>query len=383
MRKAAGLGIAEIREAARTMLGLLDERSRRILDARYGLTRGEPQTLQAVGDSEHLTRERIRQIEASATASLRAPGSALPELVLRARAGLRDLLSSLGGATTEQTLVDAVGGGNGQDRCALRFVLSTLPDVTEASETQRTYVHWTLADTRNGDQGAEAQTLEGILEVAAQLLQRANRVLPEKEFLANVREAVKVNLTEDALRSLLGVGKIIVRTPFGEWGLKGWVETTPRSAGDKAYVVLKRFGKPLHFTAVAAEINRVGFTGKRVHPQTVHNELIRSKRFVLVGRGIYGLREWGFEPGTVADVLVRVLSSANRPMSRQDLIDAALKQRLVKRNTVLLALQNRSLFRDAGNGMYALAPTAAATPRAGRGASVATADDTGNMLPLR
>lgn len=375
MTKTASPGISEIREAARAMLRLLDERAGRILDARFGITDGEPHTLQAVGDIEHLTRERIRQIEAGATTLLCAPRTVLPLTAARARTGLRELLVTLGGATLEQTLLDAVGGTDKRDRAALRFLLSSLPGVTEARETQRTSAHWTLADGVGGGGSPEAQTLEGILEAAERILQRAERVLPELEMLAGVRGETQTDLPADALKSLLGVGKLVVRTPFGEWGLRGWLETTPRSAGDKAYVVLKRAGKPLHFTAIAEEINRVGFDRKRIHPQTVHNELIRSTRFVLVGRGLYGLREKGYQPGTVADVLVRLLATAAHPVAKHELIDAALKQRFVKRSTVLLALQNRALFREAGKGMVERVTAATTGPRSGRGTGAVAEGD--------
>ena len=47
------------------MLVHLDEREREVLRLRYGLDRGEPRTLEAVGDHFDLTRERVRQIEAN------------------------------------------------------------------------------------------------------------------------------------------------------------------------------------------------------------------------------------------------------------------------------------------------------------------------------
>jgi RNA polymerase sigma factor (sigma-70 family) len=50
----------------------LGERERQILRLRFGLDRGEPRTLDEVGTEIGLTRERIRQIERSALAKLRA-----------------------------------------------------------------------------------------------------------------------------------------------------------------------------------------------------------------------------------------------------------------------------------------------------------------------
>jgi len=66
------------------LLAPLDEREREILKLRFGLDRGEPRTLEEVGEHFSLTRERIRQIEARAMSKLRHPSS---------DTGARDLLS--------------------------------------------------------------------------------------------------------------------------------------------------------------------------------------------------------------------------------------------------------------------------------------------------
>ncbi len=364
-----------LRESARALLATLDERTRRILEARFGLSTGEPMTLQAVGDVEHLTRERIRQVEA---AGMRRIRSAVPTAgaMARVREALPAALRSLGGAALEDTLLAAVGGRNGRDRAVLRFLLSVLPGLQEASETKRTFVHWALTGPGADGGGARsAWSVETVLEAAEHILEEARAMVPEPTFLRAVGERVGGEIQDAALRSLLAIGKRTVRTPLAEWGFRGWPEATPRSAGDKAYIVLKRAGKPLHFSQIAEAMNAMRFDAKRAHAQTVHNELIRSTRFVLVGRGIYALREWGFEAGTVADVLVRILAAARKPLSKNELLEAVLAQRLVKRNTVLLALQNRSLFRILGDGTYALAaPSKAAgldqggpAPRESRG----------------
>jgi RNA polymerase sigma factor (sigma-70 family) len=66
------------------LLAPLDERERQILALRFGLDRGEPRTLEEVGEYFNLTRERIRQIEARAMSKLRHPSS---------DTGARDLLA--------------------------------------------------------------------------------------------------------------------------------------------------------------------------------------------------------------------------------------------------------------------------------------------------
>ena len=66
------------------LLAPLDEREREILKLRFGLDRGEPRTLEEVGEHFNLSRERIRQIEARAMSKLRHPSS---------DTGARDLLA--------------------------------------------------------------------------------------------------------------------------------------------------------------------------------------------------------------------------------------------------------------------------------------------------
>lgn len=61
------------REEILEVLNTLDERERRILELRFGLTNQEPRTLEEVGERFGLTRERIRQIEQLALAKLRHP----------------------------------------------------------------------------------------------------------------------------------------------------------------------------------------------------------------------------------------------------------------------------------------------------------------------
>jgi RNA polymerase sigma factor (sigma-70 family) len=54
-------------------LSCLHERERSVLELRYGLTDGEPRTLEEIGELYGVTRERIRQIEKKTLAKLRHP----------------------------------------------------------------------------------------------------------------------------------------------------------------------------------------------------------------------------------------------------------------------------------------------------------------------
>lgn len=157
------------------------------------------------------------------------------------------------------------------------------------------------------------------------------------------------DITSLQIAAALIASQPIEQTVFQEWGLTSWPEVSPRGVGDKAYAVLRREGKPAHFRDIANTITQSHFDTKQANAQTVHNELIKDNRFVLVGRGLYGLSEWGYVPGTVADVLETVIRKSDAPLSREELIEAVLKQRLVKKNTILLGLQNSKRFAKVGD----------------------------------
>ena len=63
----------ELVDAISLELDHLPERDRRIIDKRFGISSGEPQTLDDVAKQEGVTRERIRQIEQKTLARLRHP----------------------------------------------------------------------------------------------------------------------------------------------------------------------------------------------------------------------------------------------------------------------------------------------------------------------
>ena len=138
---------------------------------------------------------------------------------------------------------------------------------------------------------------------------------------------------------------------FGEVGLVSWPEVTPRVVRDKAYLVLRRKCKPLHFEEIANLVTELGIDSKKTHPQTVHNELIKDGRFVLVGRGLYALREHGFEGGTVKEVIEKLLKSRG-PLSSKEVVRLVNERKILKENTILLNLQSRKHFKRIEDGRY-------------------------------
>jgi hypothetical protein len=81
--------------------------------------------------------------------------------------------------------------------------------------------------------------------------------------------------------------------------------------------------------------------------------LSKTPRFVLVGRGIYALSEWGYKTGVVRDVIKEMIKK-NGPMSKEDIIDQVMKERYLKKNTILVNLQNTKYFKKNKSGLYTI-----------------------------
>lgn len=331
-----------------SLLNALDARSKDVITRRYGLRGSEVETLEAIGKEYGITRERVRQIQSQAMKVLRDNSE-----VIQPMATLVDeIFTAHGGILTEVQVVSAVRERLGQNDVAsyVAFFLDLLTPYAHVTRDSYFKPHWRLA-------AAVSEYATSIVETAKSILSRAKHPISESELVRQVRESLKLDASvvpDIHILSLLTASKAVQRTPFGEWGLTGWPETNPRGVGDKAYAVLRRHGKPEHFTMITQLINGANFDHKQANAQTVHNELIKDDRFVLVGRGMYGLVEWGFIPGTVADVIESLLAKASEPLSREEVVRQVLEQRHVKKNTVLLGLQNHKRFVKTEGNRYSL-----------------------------
>ena len=120
---------------------------------------------------------------------------------------------------------------------------------------------------------------------------------------------------------------------------------------DYAYLAVKKHGSPLHFREVSSLIEKM--FNRAAHVATTHNELIKDPRFVLVGRGMYALKEWGYSAGVVRDVIRNSLRDSG-PLTRDQIVEKVLKERHVKPGTVVVNLQNQKYFKRGKDGRYTL-----------------------------
>lgn len=340
-----------IRPYVDRVLRQLPDRNRDILASRFGIGKGGRETLESIGRRYNITRERVRQIEEASLAKLRTfvEFDELEPIFEQ----IGEYLQEKGGVLREDQLLDTIVPRSQASHLSL--VLHLGANFTPFKETDNYYAVWATSKD-------QAHTVQNILADVIVALQKRRVPLEEKELHALMQEKSAERghdcATTQEIVDHIEISKAIAQGPFGKHGLAHWPEINPRGVRDKAYLVFEVTSKPLHFRDIANKIDELGLPKKSkrdTHPQTVHNELIKDDRFVLVGRGMYALVKWGYKPGTVREVLVDILKEAKDPLSREDLVKRVLKQRLVQENTILLNLQNKDTFRRRDDGTYILA----------------------------
>lgn len=340
-----------IKELLNNLVEVLPKRQKDIIVQRFGLDKGKAKTLAALGEKYGVTRERIRQIEAVALRSLAKNSSGQKELK-----GLYDKavshIENLGGVRRSDALVDDlkfVLKDESIDASAAELLFSIFRKPMFFAENKEYYPFWYTS------QESLKQNKEFIAKVAKMLKGKKEEVISKKKFDELFYQVVKSHSIAEAVAAnfILNSKKFAVN-PYGDFGLVEWPEIVPKTVRDKSYLVLRKKHAPLHFRDIAQEINRVKFDVKKAHPQTVHNELIRDSRFVLVGRGLYALKEHGYEPGTAREVLSKILKK-HGPSSFDKIVRLVSEQRVLKHNTILLNLQNRKHFKKIDGGLYHIA----------------------------
>lgn len=328
------------------LLGELSERSRDVIVSRFGIDKDNYETLEAIGQRYGITRERVRQIEADALKHIKDQKRAA--VIQPIASALERFINSRGGAVDEETLTAEFAVKYFNDAEGERWqglvglVLAVDGRFKRSPVTDEFTARWYV-------DGSALKNQERILNELASRLKSTGRIVDEAR-LVKMAGNESSTLNESVIRSYLATSKVISKNVYGQWGLADWAEIRPRGVKDKAYLVMKKEGKPLHFREVAEIINKSEFSSRRALAQTVHNELIKDKRFVLVGRGLYALAEWGYREGTVKDVINRILKEKG-PLAKQELLQAVLAERFVKPSTVLL---NLNAFKKTSDNRYTL-----------------------------
>ena len=344
-----------------TLLDNLPEREREVLQRRNALGQiAEGHTLEQIGKDFNITRERVRQIEREGLKKLKGLDYQKLKLPISDLASqVEENLKYHGGLMAEDHLVEKLIQEREQKEDevrALNFVLANIiaAKFVRVDDLADYEIIWKLNHVNQDEALAIADALKKLIAKEGQPLHLED--LLNKFQSHELYEKVDSNEAENQviIEALLRARKDVKSNLLKQWGLAIWNTIIPKRMTDKAYLIMLREKKPLHFVEVADLINQANFDRKKACPATVHNELILDDKYVLVGRGIYALKEWGYKEGTVADIIINILELEG-PQIKQELMDKVLKQRLVQKTTIILALMDKNKFSRLADGRYALA----------------------------
>ncbi len=324
------------------------DREREIVARRFGLF-DRRETLEQIGELLGITRERVRQLEKSVIARFKvsAEQGQLAH-IKEVETALSEQLKTMGGVARVSNLAAKVTAENSKtDQSRIVFLADLCPNLSSVDDDD--HFHQTVGLASERDTAAIKADVAKIIST----IKKIGKPAP----IAEIAKETGVGSPETA-EALATTSKDLA-TLGGEWGLVKWPMVNPKNIRDKIYVILKAKGAHMHFNEIAEAIKSSEFKRKDVTTQAIHNELIKDKRFVLIGRGIYALKEWGYNKGTVADIITGVLKEAGEPLHRDEIVRRVLKSRFVKETTILLNLQGKPQFKRVAKATYTLDEAAA------------------------
>ena len=335
-----------IEKYTNAVLGVIDkEREREIIARRYGLFERK-ETLEQIGELLGITRERVRQLEKSVVAKLKETANKGEiAAVLAAQETLLDKITENGNVMRTLDLSSTLTGEKKPNRLVvsrIAFLADMCPKLELMGDNDN--FHQTITVKKH----SPAQYVEENVAKIIEAIKEFGKPHPVEKI------AVAVGHSDPKHTAALSSTSKHLATLSGKWGLIKWPTVNPKNIRDKIYVILKEKGSHMHFNEIAKAIKGSEFKRKDVTTQAIHNELIKDGRFVLIGRGLYALKEWGYKKGTVSDIIADILKKANKPLHRDEIVKEVLKNRYVKETTILLNLQSKPQFKRVAKATYTL-----------------------------
>ena len=325
----------------------LSDRTLDVIENRFGLTAdGKKKTLEEIGKKYHITRERVRQVEEAAINLIKKSDAYKNEQAVFDE--LRQIIHNLGSIVAEHEFLPFISKDKSTQN-HINFFLVLADVFKRHREDEHFHTRWSVDDTMTD------KVHEALRKLYASL--KDEDLIPEtemiKKFFEQMKDVAEEYRDAEMAKRWLSISKNIAKNELGEWGKASSPNIRTRGVKDYAFLVMRRHGSPMHFKEVADSISKT--FGKKIHYATCHNELIKDSRFVLVGRGMYALAEWGYKAGIAREVIQDLLKKEGEPLSKDEVIKRVMKERYFKKNTILVNLANPKYFKKNKNGFYTLA----------------------------
>ena len=324
----------------------LQDRANDVIMNRFGLTAtAERKNLEEIGQKYGITRERVRQIEAAALNLIKKSSAYKAEQATFDE--LKQIIHSLGSIVSESDLLNHISKDK-ETQNHIHFYLVLGDAFKKHREDEHFHSRWSVDDE-------VTVKVENSLKALYSELKDED-LMPEtemiKKFFDHMKDVSDKYKNEEIAKRWMNISKTIAKNSLNEWGKATSPNVHMRGVKDYAYLVMRKHGSPMHFREVVDAITKTFH--RKTHYATCHNELIKDPRFVLVGRGMYALAEWGYKTGTAREVVKDILKREG-PMSKEDVVEKVMKERYFKKNTILVNLQNPKYFKKNKNGLYTTA----------------------------
>jgi predicted Zn-ribbon and HTH transcriptional regulator len=335
----ADIELVVFSQALRDIVKDFSSRSQEIIFSRWGVFNSHSLTLEEIGKKYQITRERVRQVIREVLKKVREKRN--DEIFTEIQEKVTLALTANGGIMGEKKLLFELGKGKQSEEAAVSFFLECFDEIIGHEIKGELSFAFSLSDF-------DLEKWRNVKNSAIAILKTQKKPLSVDELFTHMKADKAFDLSEDVFAHYLEISEEIKQNTFSKWGITKWKEISPKGTREKAYLVLKEAAKPLHFRDIAKKIDQYHLNKKKTHAQTVHNELIKDKNFVLVGRGIYALVEWGYKSGTVKDVIEEILKKKNGGLNREEILAKVLEIRHVKKSTIVINLNNYFVKSKAG-----------------------------------
>ena len=328
----------------------LSEKEKNVIERRVWL-KWEKETLQSIWNSfsPTITRERVTQIEESGIRKIWRiiKASILTDIQEK---GIEFVKMSWGLASRDSLvnyLIKELNLEKDINKGVLETIVQSDFDILKSKQKLGCKIYFYLSKISR-------YNVDVIHKEAIKVLKKKKDVIEKEELFKIVSENLKDlrGISAPLVGSVLELFDDIIFWEDNLVWLTKWKILNPKTLKDKAVYILKKEWTPMHFVDIANKIIEVLEDNVKIN--TIHNELIRNEDFVLIGRGIYALREWWFKPGTVLDVISSILEKRNEPMSTEEIVKEVLKIRDVKETTIYMNLQNRQVIERVWRNFYQL-----------------------------
>lgn len=331
------------------LISILNNKEQEVINRRFGLNR-KKETLAAIGEDFSVTRERIRQIQSYGLKKLQR--NVKKTNLIEVKEWALQLLKESGDILSEKNFESAlkVRYPDFKDSIAELKLAAILFDEIHFESNKINYApHFRLSTLH-------FSSIKRISQLAIKILKKEKEPLTPNKLLSMLQEELRkdnISLRKKLLLASIKLDRRL-KVESERVSLIEWRHINPKTLYDKILFILRQTESPMHFSKITNTIIEKHFDNKSVSQQAVHNELINKEEFVLVGRGVYALKEWGYKEGTVKDVLTRILEKEG-PLPQAALIQKVLEVRKVKPITIQININNKRNFKKNEENLITIA----------------------------